>query len=181
MPVKKIVKFFLSLILMTAGFSLLTACHAKEEPPFRSGDDILGIWTDGEGRYIWFHKENRAFNLYVTEQDGTTIGRWQTDIYFYEPGYNLLIYNETGRPQVYQVLELDKERLWWCWADDLMDHYMDGESLGQIIGQVLQNAQQGYEIDPSQSEYFTSMSEDDFLDYIETIGLMLPWDFPTGD
>lgn len=172
---KKIQKWVFPVIL-TVLLGLMPGCSSDDEPTFRNEGDILGVWTDGEGRYINFDSENRAFNLYVRTQDGMEIGLWEQDGYFYEPGYNLLIYmDQNSHPQIYQVLELTEDELVWCWVEDLRDNYNGTDSIGEIIGQIIQNAHDGYPIDPEKTEFFSRVPEDRFLDIIDSLNLALPW------
>ena len=165
----------LLLLFLSVAFSgLFISCDSEDEP-IRSENDILGVWTQGDDRYISFEEGNRAPNLYVKEQEGMTIGVWEQDGYFYEPGYQLLIYiDKSSNPGVYKVVELTETRLVTCWVENLMDKYNDGESIGQIIGDIINNAQQGYELDPANYAYYEKVPENEFYELLESI-LVMPW------
>lgn len=156
----------------------VTGCrHEEDEPDYRSHEDLYGVWTDNNGRYILFDDGNRAYNLYVTEQDGETIGTWEQDGYFYEPGYNLVIYIDyRSEPEIFQVVELTQNKLIWCWVDNLMDGYQSGMSIGEIIGKIIKDAHDGYDLDPKLYQYFDRVPDDEFYEMIERLDIMLPWD-----
>lgn len=171
---KYLLKSFMALFV---GFILIgfSGCN-NDEPEVRSEEDILGVWTDNEGYYMQVQPDNRAYSLYITEQDGETIGRWDEDGFFYEPGYNLVIsMDSSSRPQVYQVLELNDSSLVWCWVDDLASKYQEGMSAGEIIGEILQEAQEGYEINPEFIRTFTKISDEEFYSMLESLNIFYPW------
>lgn len=153
-----------------------SACSDEEEPPVRHEDDIMGVWTDGSGRYINFKTMTKAYNLYVSSQDGETIGYWEHDGYLYEPGYQIVLYMDNSlHPMVYKVVELTEKELVWCWVEDLREDYAGQESVGEIMGQLIKDAQEGWDLNPDDYEYFSSVSEDDFLNLINSLSLELPW------
>ena len=166
----------LILISITLLLSLCSVSCINEDSPIRSYEDIYGIWTQGDGHYIWYQDGNRAPNLYIEDQNGETIGIWEEDGYFYEPGYDLMIYiDKTSNPQVYKIIELNDNLLILCWVDSLLDHYEGGESISQIIGSVINKAQEGYDVNPDNYQYYTNVPEDEFLKIIDNINVIEPW------
>ena len=57
----------LSLILSAA---IVSCSDDNDEFPQRSQDDIMGVCSDIEGRYMHLAEDFKAYNLYVTDKDG---------------------------------------------------------------------------------------------------------------
>ena len=168
--------FFILFIIFLGGAS---AC-SSDEPYVRTPEDIIGVWTNGDGRYMFLDTNTRAYNLYVTEQDGEIIGEWKQDGYFYEPGYNLVIYiDERNIMDVFQIISMTDSELVWCWVKEIKaSDIIDGkEGVGEIIGDIIKEAQEGFKIDPSLYQYFHKISMDEFYDIIDSTDLNYPWDF----
>ena len=161
------------------GFSIFLAASCSkddDEPSYRHENDIMGVWTNGEDRYMSLDSAFRAYNLYVSTMDGETIGYWEQDGYFYEPGYDIVIYiDKTSRPQVYQIVELTESSLVWCWVEDIMDYYESGLSPGEILGQIINDAHEGFTLDPNNYQYFSRVAEEDFLQLVASLDLDTPW------
>lgn len=159
---------FASIILL-----MTTACSHDEE--VRMPDNIMGVWSHGDNVYMEFSTNNTVRNLVVDYQDGESIGNWQKEVYYYEPGYNLVLYITSHQEGVvYEVVKLTNSDLTWCPVDtiDVIDR---DESIGQIIGNIIQKAQEGYKLDPELFESFTKVSEEEFLNVIESLDLIYPW------
>ena len=153
----------------------LSSC-SDSEPEVRHQDDIIGYWTDGKGRYMNLESETVAYNLYVYDQDGLTIGRYEQDGYFYEPGYNLVLYmDESLNPQVYKIVELSDKEMIWCWVEDIRESFDNNDSVGEIIGQIIKDAQEGFDLDPANYLYFYSITEDEYLDIVDSLDVIEPW------
>ena len=171
--IKKILPLALFVAIL---MPMAVSCNDDPEPTSRTPEDILGIWTDNEGRYMVLDSIYEAFNLYVTEENGEISARWMQDAYIYEPGYNLVVYNDVRlHPEVYQVIELTEESLVWCWVEDLRENLDSGASIGEILGQVIQEAQDGFQVDPDKYQYFTRVSQNDFDRLLEELGIFTPY------
>lgn len=166
-------KFFGILLL---SFILIAGGCSHEDPVVRNENDILGAWDKGDGTYLRFEKDNIVMLLNVTEQDNLTIGDWSRDVYFYEPGYELLIYMDAElQPNVYQVIKLTDRELVICWVDNLRDEYGSDQSIGEIIGNIIKDAHEGYDLNPAYFTYYTKISDDEYYDIIQNIDVMEPW------
>lgn len=175
-------KYYNKLVLRVSMFLMImltfAACSDEKEPDdiIRSEQDILGYWEGADDRYIYFKDNNQAYNLYVSTQEGLVIGDWYDDGFFYEPGYNLIIYiDQTLHPTVYQVIELTEETLVWCWVKDIREEYDSSASIGQVLGDIIKEAQQGFTLDPALYQTFKRLSKDQFLDILESLNLTYPW------
>lgn len=156
-------------------FLALLSC-SKDEEPMRTFTDIEGIWAFSDDYYLCLNNDNTARLLEVDYQDGESIGTWSEDVYFYEPGYNLVIYLDFPNDvEVYQVLKLTSTELQWCWVKALKENYDDGEEIGKIIGDIINEAQAGFKLDPELYQTFHRISEDKFLEILNSISLLEPW------
>ncbi|MDE6443238.1 MAG: hypothetical protein K2K64_02285 [Muribaculaceae bacterium] len=158
--------------------SAMASCSSDEPAP-RDEDDILGVWTDGEGRYLYFISGTDVFDLRLDDADGEKNYTLMQDSYFYEPGYNFVIlmdfmkgleegnfestdWEDLVSPEVFQVTTLDKKQLTWCWVDNLTDDKYKGMSKKEIIGRVIMEADKGFTLLPQNYQTFTSVSHDEF-------------------
>lgn len=140
-------------------------------------EDILGIWAMNSDSFLQFKEDNIVTPFNIVYQDGEAIGRWSwNDVYYYEPGYQLVIYlTSDHNADVYQVVELNGSRLVWCWVDQIT---VEGgkDAIGQIIGDIINKAQEGYQLDPELYQSFSRMSEEGFLKLLDSLDLILdPW------
>lgn len=141
-------------------------------------DDINGIWCLNETSYYNFTDDNRVENLKIEYQDGQSIGKWGYDeVFFYEPGYKLVVYlTSDHEADVYEVIELTSSRLVWCWVDEI--HAPNMDSIGQVIGDIINKAQEGFHLDPELYQTFTKISEDKFLKVLESLDVIYnPWEY----
>ena len=167
---------YLALLLAFFSMLVLGSCDSNDEPPMRTEEDILGIWRN-DNRYMDVQSDYRAYNLLVEQQNGTSIGRWSLDGFFYEPGYKLVVYmGEDLDPTVYAIVELTETTLIWCPVDSLKEEYDAGESIGQIIGEVIKRAQNGYKVNPELYEYFEKISAEEYFRMLEELNIFYPWD-----
>ena len=140
----------------------------------RTPDKIEGIWSPYETHYYEFGNNNNVRFLTIEYQDGESIGIWTEDAYFYEAGYNLVIYmNSDHQAMVYQIVELNQNRLVWCWVKQLQVE--SREDISKAIGEVIKEAQEGFKLNPERYETFNKISEDEFLSLLEKLDLMYPW------
>ena len=168
----KITKYLFSLLFVTF-FCVLTSCRKEEE--MRMPEDILGVWQQNEDTYLQFSDDNICREFSIAYQDDTSIGQWHPeDVYYYEPGYRLVIYlNSEHKANVYEIVELSSGRLTWCWVDDIDVKEADGiEGVGSIIGDIIKKAQEGYKLNPELYESFTKVSEENFLLMLEKLDLI---------
>lgn len=158
---------------------LFASCSSHDEPPVREESDILGVWTDGNDRYLYFVTETMVYDLRLDNSDGEMSYTLMQDSYFYEPGYNFVIFmdfmkglegenadtsdwEELVSPEVYEITALNKESLTWCWVDNLTSEKYKGLNKKEIIGKVIQEADKGFTLLPENYRTFTSVSESDF-------------------
>ena len=167
----KYIYLLVSLIFLLA----ITGCSSSDDD-IRVPDDIMGVWQTSPDSYIEFSTNNEAHRLVIFEQDGETIGDWFLDVYFYEPGYNLVIYIDAeSNANVYQVVSLSDYALTWCWVDEIHYEGLNKETIGQIIGQIINKAQEGYHLNPELYESFRKVSYDKFFQLLESLDIMYPW------
>lgn len=162
-------------ILAIVAFSAVSLSSCSKDEEVRMPDKILGIWSPDNTSYLEFNSDNVVRNLEIVYQDGETIGNWDTEVYYYEPGYNLVVYitaNQEG--MVYQIVDLTQKKMTWCPVDkiDVVDRH---ESIGKIVGDIIKRAQEGYKLNPELYESFNKISENEFLDVLETLDLIYPW------
>ncbi|MCH5229645.1 MAG: hypothetical protein J1F12_06600 [Muribaculaceae bacterium] len=162
---KIIIRAFILISALSLG-----ACSHEEE--VRSPADILGVWSPGENTYLEFLDNYEIQNLKVEYQDGLSIGRWTTEVYYYEPGYNLVVYVADNKANVYQVVSMNSRKLTWCKVDEITTNDVDGaESLGHIIGDIIKKAQEGYHLNPELYQTLIKIPEEEFLDIIDNLDI----------
>lgn len=170
------------LLIVSAIFGIFVSACSNDDEPVRMPDDIKGYWRSANGDYIMeLGDENISMPLYIEHQNGEVFGKWgYEEVYYYEPGYNLVIYlTEQHQANVYQVVELTSSNLTWCWVDEIKDANED--NIGQIIGDIINKAQAGYKLDPSLYQYFNRLSEDQYMDFLNSLDYILyPWEFGTN-
>ena len=173
---KKKAKIFITLLIAVFGIAF-TGCSHEED--VRMPDDIIGIWEgENEDLFIRFSNDNIAKPFQIEFQDGQSIGKWNwDDVYYYEPGYNLVIYVTSNyEANVYQIIEMTESTLTWCPVDEI--DVVNTDSIGQVIGDIINKAQEGYKLNPELYQRFTRISEDQFLSILEGLDLILnPWEY----
>lgn len=151
---------------------IFSSCNHDDE--VRMPEEIMGVWSPNDDVYLEFCDDNIVRHLNISYQDGESIGTWTTDVYYYEPGYNLVIYlSAEHHADVYEIVELSSDKLTWCWVDEI--NARDAESIGQIIGDIINKAQEGFHLDPELYQTFNKISKDEFLSIIENLDLNYPW------
>lgn len=169
--------FLLSIVYVMAA----TSCDEREEPMVQTPDDILGVWTNGEGIYLKFQDDYTVFDLTVEEmitEDGEsmTLGEWVIDAYLYEPGYNLVIYlDRHNNAEVYKLVSLNENEFTWCLVDDIRDRYESGTSIGHVLGDIIKEAQKGYEVNYDLLQNYTKISNEDFEDILDNLDALEEW------
>lgn len=152
---------------------LFTSC-SKDEEPVRQPADIIGIWQNSKTFFLDFQQDNTVRNFHVEFQDGLSIGDWTRDAYFYEPGYNLVIYlTSDHQANVYEVVSLTQEELVWCPVDTIDREGV--ESVGEIIGDIINKAQEGFKLDPELYQSFKRITLLNFLEILEGLDEIYPW------
>ena len=166
-------KIILSVVLGLISFSLATSCSHSDDD-VRIPDDILGVWTPSDNLYLEFAEQNIIRKLTIEFQDDESIGIWAKDVYYYEPGYNLVIYlTPAYHARVYQVVELTFTQMTWCWVYDI--DVTGAESISKLLGDIINKAQEGFRLDPALYQYFSYVPEDTFLSILEELDIMYPW------
>lgn len=161
-------KIYVTLLM---ALSLVMASCSSDEPEVRSVSDIYGAWTDNTGSYFYFRYPNVCYKL-VPESDDVAILDY--DAYYYEPGYNFLLYvsvahddNDQIQPDIYSVTSLTDKEMTWVWADNLRDDKYDDMSSGEILGQIIKEAQEGFKLDYSRTSVFTKIETSEFKSLLE--------------
>lgn len=163
-------------ILIVAVALMIFAGCSKDDSDVRTPDDILGVWSPRENVYLEFSRNNVIHNLQIMEQDGETIGRWNEEVYFYEPGYKLVIYlTYENKANVYEIVEMTDRELTWCWVDDIKASVIESEGVGKVIGELINKAQEGFKLDPELYETLERVPDDKFYELLESLDLMYPW------
>lgn len=158
-------KIYLLLLIL---FSLTLPSCSNEDPAPRSEDDIYGAWVDNDGNYFYFRYPNICYKL-IPESDDWAILDY--DAYYYEPGYNFLLYvNQETQPDIYSVTQLTESEMTWVWADNLLDDKYDDMSKSEILGQVIKEAQEGFKLDYSRTSNFMKIDTDEFKRLLEAYG-----------
>ena len=155
--------------LLLTVFALAFASCSDDEPAPRSEADIYGAWADRHGDYFYFSYPNICYKL-APESDGHAM--LYHDAYYYEPGYNFLMYVGTDadseiQPDIYQVTSLTDDKMTWVWADNLRDDKFDGMSKSEILGQIIKEAQEGFKLDYSRTSEFTRIETSEFKRLLE--------------
>ena len=158
-----------TLILFPGFFS---SCSNNDD--VRLPSDLLGVWSPGDNFYLEFCDDNVVHNLQIEYQDGESIGIWTKDVYYYEPGYNLVIYvSSDSKASVYEIISKSSNRFTWCWVEDIE---RDGqESVGQMIGHIINQAQEGFNIDPELFQTFNYIPQNKFFQILEDLDINYPW------
>ena len=170
----KILTKFLYLIILL-GFVNLWSCSKDEE--VRLPENILGVWKLSDTCYYEYSDDHRVHNLNIIYQDGLSYGTWSNDVYYYEPGYNLVIYLTPYRTaEIYQIIEMNRSRLTWCWVKTIDENdvaHMD--NVGELIGTIIKEAQEGFTLHPELYQKFQRISEDEFLNIIDGLDVNYPY------
>lgn len=175
---KSILRFFKFLFPALAFFVMVPLSSCSDNEDVRMPDDILGVWQQDADSFLQFNDDQIARRFHIDYQNGISIGKWNwDDVFYYDPGYNLIIYlSSDHEADVYQVVELTKSRLVFCWVDDI--EVQSTSDIGNALGEVIKNAQEGYELNPELYQSFTRVSEDQFLSILDSLDLILdPWQY----
>lgn len=157
---------------------LIFSSCTNDDEVMRTPENIMGIWSPDaqDNVYLEFSDNNEVHYLEIEYQDNEAIGRWDLDVYFYEPGYNLVIYiNHENRALVYKVVSLKEKEFTWCLVDEIDPETVHRDNIGQIIGQILNKAQEGFDLNPELYETFRKIPEDEYLEMLEKLDIFYPW------
>ena len=176
-PYKLSMKSSIKYIILSFWAILMTlfvfSCSDDTEE-MRWPEEIEGVWSPDPTNYLEFSNDNTIHNLKIEYQDDKSIGIWTTDVYFYEPGYNLVIYLTSDHyADVYEIVELTQETMTWCWVDEI--EAAGADSIGEIIGEIINKAQEGFTLDPELFESFNKIPQDDFFALLESLNIFYPW------
>ncbi|MCH5240093.1 MAG: hypothetical protein J1F38_07710 [Muribaculaceae bacterium] len=172
-PMRTILFNLSSLIFISS--LLFISCNKEDE--IRMPEDILGVWSPDETTYLEFSTNNSVYNLKIEYQDGESIGLWDRDVYYYEPGYNLVIYMTAGHSlNVYEIVEMTSESLTWCWVEKVdIESAESTQDITQLIGKIINEAQAGFNLNPEYFESFKKIPKDKFLLMLESLDIEYPW------
>lgn len=159
--------------------SLSVSSCSDGDPDVRTENDLVGVWTDTPGHYIFIQNDTRIFSLYVEtyEEDGETeeMGVLEQDGYIYEPAYNFIVYmNRESQPNIYQLMSLTDDRMIWCWVDNLRDKKYENLSKTEILGAVLKEADKGFHTDPKDYITFSRVSDAEFQSILDKYEVEIP-------
>lgn len=136
--------------------------------------DIVGVWSPAENIYLDFSEDYVVHNVVIEDIDGKTVGDWTKDAYFYEPGYNMVVYVGEGQiAEVYQIVEMNDKSLTWCLVDEV--DAANEENLGHMVGDIINKAQEGYELNPELYQSFKKVPEEEFMKILESLDVFYPW------
>lgn len=162
-------------ILMTAVFAVCLASSCSKDEAVRTPADILGVWQTDTDSYLQFRDDNTARVFSIEYQDSQSIGKWSLpDVYFYEPGYELVIYlNAEHEANVFQIVELSDSKLTWCWVDEIDVKSVNGmEDIGSVVGDIIKKAQEGFTLNPELYESFIKIPELQFEEILESLDIV---------
>lgn len=146
--------------LLLAICALSMSSCSSDEPAPRSENDICGAWKCDDGNYFYFKLPNICYKITVTDPERPQV---DFDAYYYEPGYNFLLYvNIESQPDIYQVTSITNNEMTWVWADNLLDDKYHGMSKSEILGEVISQAQEGFDLDYSRTYVFTRLAMEEF-------------------
>lgn len=166
--------FPITFILSLLSVSLSSCSKDDKDEPMRYPDYIEGVWSPDGSVYLEFSADNVVRNLKIETRDGLSIGSWTKDVYFYEPGYNLVIYlTSEHQADVYQIVEAEDIRFVWCWVESI--ERGEAESAGKLIGDIINKAQEGFTLNPELYETYFRISMTRFLSVVESLDLLEPW------
>lgn len=155
-------------LLLLMAFPFLFASCSNDEPEPRSENDIYGSWVDNDGNYFYFRYPNICYKLVPESADRAAL---DYDAYYYEPGYNFLLYmNIEGQPDIYEVTAISENEMTWVWADNLLDDKYKDMSKSEILGQVIKEAQEGFKLDYSRTSVFSRIEIAEFKSALEKYG-----------
>ena len=162
------------LICYTAVFALVGISSCTSDDDMRMPSDILGVWSPSDNLYLEFCEENIIHKLDIEYQDNESIGEWTKDVYYYEPGYNLVIYL-TGETyaNIYEIVELSQNKMTWCKVDQVSVE--NSENITHIIGDIINKAQEGYKLNPELYQCFRYIPRDQFMDILDRLDIFYPW------
>ena len=163
---KYILPFFVAIPLMFA-------CSSDDD--VRLPENILGVWSPyNDTLYLEFCEQNEIHRLNIEFQDDESIGIWTKDVYYYEPGYNLVVYLSGEKAaDVFQIVKLTDSELEWCWVDKV--EVTSAQSVGKILGDIIKKAQEGYKLDPALYQSFRRIPENQFFSILESLNIFYPW------
>ncbi|MBD5356246.1 MAG: hypothetical protein HDR88_04475 [Bacteroides sp.] len=165
----------LKIFSFLAAISLLSlASCTSDEPAPRSENDICGAWVSNEGNYMYFKLPNICYKLIPESEE---MAQLAYDAYYYEPGYNILMYmSEDSHADIYQVTELNQNEMKWVWADNIIDgdnllnEKYKGMSKSEILGSIIKQAQEGFDLDYSRTTVFNRISMEEFEEVLIDYG-----------
>lgn len=154
---------------------LLFSC-SKDDETVRLPENILGVWAPSDSVYLEFGEKQVVHRLDIFHQDGESIGRWELEVYYYEPGYNLVIYMDyTNVATVYEIVTLSDKELTWCPVKTITQQQIEQTGIGKLIGEVINEAQTGFTLNPELYQTLSKVSEDKFFSLLESLDIMYPW------
>lgn len=167
---KIVLNWIAALIVLTS----VSSCSHDED--VRMPNDLVGVWSPYMTRYMEFKENYYVYNLEILHQDGMSIGRDVIDAYIYEPGYHLVIYLRANKVDVYQIVNLTSVEMTWCWVKQIvMEENSNKNEIGHLIGDIIKEAQEGFNLNPEHYETFRKIPQDEFFSILEDLNIFYPW------
>lgn len=136
--------------------------------------DLVGVWSLSQNEYFQFNDDYTVNALFINPEDPSE-AQLINDVYFYEPGYNIVAYLDNDRLlNVYQITNLNYDSFTWCLVEIIEMEEINRDSIGEIIGQIINQAQEGFELDPELYQSFRRFPETTFREMLESFGLIRP-------
>lgn len=169
---------FIIFFLAALSAVMFNSC-SKDDEEVRMPGDILGIWMVNDNEFIEFGSDYSVHKLILEENDGVIYGEWQEEVFYYEPGYNLVVYLDSRqKASIYEVVSLTPQTLTWCWVKELeVNDASTIEEIGNVIGDVIKDAQEGFTLNPELYQTFSRISKEEFQTILDDLGIIDPFQY----
>lgn len=139
----------------------------------RTPEDIIGIWVLDDNEYFQYNENYTVTNIQIEYLDGERVGLWRDDAYFYEPGYQILIYLNGIKAVVYKIVEQNATSFTWCWVKEIdEEEATSADDIGKLMGDIIKEAQEGFHLDPTKYVTFKKISQQQFDQILEDLPII---------
>lgn len=148
----------------------LNSC-SKDEEEVRTPSDILGVWSLSDSSYTVFKDNYVADHLQIDFEGEEAIGTWSLGLYVYEPGYNIVLYFDESQSTgaVFQIVEMTSDTFTWCWVKNVTLN--SWESMGEVLGEIINEAQEGFNLNPELYQRWNKIPENEFKKMLDGYGI----------